>query len=91
MVQEIVGSHFAPDAMYGQNGSDTPSSIQPGDKIKRSKVAKTIIAGDGSVSAAPGNWQTRNVPAGQGVKTNPGTKGASKGGSVPAAVDRRKS
>lgn len=40
---DVVGSKMAPDAMYGQNGADTPSSVQKGEPIKRSKVVQTII------------------------------------------------
>ena len=62
----VDGSKMRSDAKYGQNGSNTPSSIQIGEKINRSDVAKTIIAGDGSVSANPPNEQTRKVGASPG-------------------------
>jgi hypothetical protein len=64
MAIDVVGSKFAPEAKYGQNGDDSPSSLLPGKKdIKRSTFAKSIIAGDGSVSPNPGDWETRPISA----------------------------
>jgi hypothetical protein len=97
MAIEIIASHMKADAKYGQGGSDTPSSIRPGETIKRSDVAKSIIAADGSVNAAAGDWQTRPVSADQAVATNPGAKGrtsvtdGSPGGRVPDRLDYKKS
>jgi hypothetical protein len=96
MAIEIVGSKMRSDAFYGQGGSDTPSSIRKGETIKRSEVAKSIIAADGAVNAAPGDWQTRPVSADQKVATNPGAKGrtsvtdGSPGGRVPDRLDYKK-
>jgi hypothetical protein len=72
MSEEIIASHIKAEAKYGQNGSDTPSSIQKGADIKRSKIGKSIIAAD-PVTAGAGTWQVRPVSSKQAVKTNPGT------------------
>ena len=85
---EIVGSHMKAEAFTGQNGGKNPSSIKIGEKLPRSTVAKSIIAADGSVSAAPGDWQTRPVSSAQAVPTHPAMKGAAKGATVPAATSR---
>jgi hypothetical protein len=60
---DVVGSHMAPEAFTGQNGGLNPSSIKKGEKIPRSTVAKSIIGADGSVTVAPGDWQTRTISA----------------------------
>ncbi len=90
MVTEIFGSkqktfpsEQKPDnSGYGQNGFGGPSSDEPGKRTTSGFLPD-------NASAAPGDWQTRHVPAGQGVPTNPGTKGASKGGKVPLSTVRR--
>jgi hypothetical protein len=85
----IDGSKMRTDAFYGQNGSAQPSSLQPGDTIKRSAVAKSIIAADGSVSANPPNNQTRPVSPDQKVKTTPGMKNPNVSpAKVPGKVNR---
>jgi hypothetical protein len=96
MAIEIVGSKMRSDADYGQGGSDTPSSIRKGETIKRSAVAKSIIAADGAVSAAAGDWQTRPVSADQAVPTTRGMRSrnvasGSPGGTVPDRLDYKKS
>jgi hypothetical protein len=82
---------MAPEAFTGQNGGKNPSSIKTGEKLPRSTVAKSIIAADGSVSAAAGDWQTRPVSSAQAVPRNPGTKGPSKSGTVPLSNVRKAS
>ena len=73
MVQEIVGSHLKSQSAYGETSDATPSSIHPGSPpIKRSAFAKSVIAAEGSVSAAPGDFQTRRVSSEQKVPTTPG-------------------
>ena len=59
---DVVGSNYKAEAQYGQNGSDMPSSILPGETIKRSSIAKKLGAG-APVSTDPGNWETRNISA----------------------------
>jgi hypothetical protein len=85
----VDGSKMRSDAYFGQNGSNKPSSIQKGEKIARSAVAKTIIAGDGSVRANPGSWQQRTIDA-KPIKTTPGMRSRSgEGGKVPGVTTRR--
>lgn len=84
---DVVGSHMAPEAFTGQNGGLNPSSIKIGEKIPRSTVAKSIIAADGSVSAAPGSWQTRTVNAAK-IKTTPGMKSPDNSAKVPTSLNR---
>ena len=84
----IDGSKMRTDAFYGQNGSAQPSSIRKGDTIKRSQVGKSIIAADGSVSAAPGDWQTRDCGPNK-VKAGPTMKSPNRpGDKVPSKVSR---
>jgi len=96
MVEEILGSRMRSDAFYGQNGSSQPSSQQPGDApIKRSAVAKSIIAADGSVNPKAGmDLQTRELKGGNqtpdNVPTHPGMRSRShEGGTIPASTIRR--
>jgi hypothetical protein len=83
MAIDVVGSHMAPEAFTGQNGGLNPSSIKKGEKIPRSTVAKSIISADGSVSAAPGDWQTRSVSSAQVVPTKLGME--RRQGAIPKA------
>jgi len=80
------------DAYYGQNGSDQKSSVTKNDPpIKRSAVARSIIAADGSVNPNAGkDFQTRPVSSAQAVPTNPGTPARSASGTVPKSLDRAK-
>jgi hypothetical protein len=88
MAEEIITHGLIAEAKTGQNGGLNPSVIKTGEKLPRSTVAKSIIAADGSVSANPGDWQTRNVSAAP-INANPGTKGPSTGAKVPLSTVRR--
>jgi hypothetical protein len=65
MAIQIVGSRMRADAMYGQNGQDTPSSIQIGTPIKRSLVAQSIVEENHAKlpSEKAPDWQTRKIDA----------------------------
>jgi hypothetical protein len=84
----IDGSKMRTDAFYGQNGSSQPSSIRKGETIKRSQVGKSIVAADGSVSASPGDWQTRDCGPSK-LKSSPTMHSPNKAGDkVPSKVSR---
>jgi hypothetical protein len=87
MPTDIVGSHFAPDAFAGQNGDNSPSSLLPGQQVRRGKDAKGIMKGT-EISVPGSDWQKRTISAAP-ITANPGTKGPSKGAKVPAATSRR--
>jgi hypothetical protein len=88
MAQDIVGSHFAPDAFAGQNGDNTPSSLLPGQTVKRGKDAKSIMKGT-EVTVQTAEWQTRKVSAAQKVPTTPGMKNPNASpAKIPATTNR---
>ena len=92
MPQDIlIGHGLAPEAKSGQNGGKNPSWQKIGEEQPRSTVAKSIMAANKAKLPSPDapDWQTRAVPSKGAVPINPGTKGASKGGTVPAATARR--
>jgi hypothetical protein len=87
---DVVGSHLAPDAFAGQNGDNSSASLLPGQKVRRGKVAQSIVAADGSVSANPRDFQTRPVTSEQVVPTAHGMRSRSgEGGKIPTANIRR--
>jgi hypothetical protein len=81
MAQEIIGSKMHAEVGYGDTADGTPSSIRTGDTIKRSSISKSIIAAGGSVSANPGNWQTRPVVSDEALSAHPWMKD-----SMPASL-----
>lgn len=70
---QYIGSHIKAEAFTGQNGGLNPSFIRPGEKLPRSTVAKSIMAADGSVTAAPWEGQTRTISA-KPIKSSPTMK-----------------
>lgn len=64
MAEEIVGSRFRAEVGYGDCANLQPSSLLPGDTIKRSTIAKTLqpVAPVNAKAAVVAN-ETRTVSA----------------------------
>jgi len=60
MSNECVASKEPPKNGYGQNGYQGPSSVTPGKPVPH---MNTDFGLKTDPSAAPGDWQTRNVDA----------------------------
>lgn len=87
MTEEIVGSKVRADAFYGQNGSAQPSSLLPGDKIKRGAVANSIVQ-PVTLPAENADGATRTVSA-KPIKPAFGMKDPNAGNrKVPASTGR---
>jgi len=82
-----IGSHLKAEAFGGMNGDPNPSSLLPGQKVKRGSVGKKLMEGT-EVNVPVSNAQTRTVSA-KPYPTHAGTKGPSTGAKVPAATVRR--
>ena len=72
-----ISSHIKIETGYGDTASTQSPSLLPGQKIKRTKIAQSIVAADGSVSADPGTWQTRKISA-AATKASPSMHSPSK-------------